>query len=581
MATINSGSIGGMYLQIDYTITPNASNNTSTVRATLKLVNHYALYMTTMGGSYLSVGGQKVDYSKTINYTSSSATTTTTLYGPRDFIISHNGDGTASCNLTGTFVMNGTYRGSSVGTMTVSQTISLPKIARSSSFTVSSSVNTGSAISGTVSPSSAAFNHKILLKVGTTTKSTITMPVGTTAFSQTIGHDWFPTSTSGTISAVLETYNGTTLVATTSKNITANVPSNIVPTITSVTTSVVNGKNGRYVEGKSQVLITVNATKGSGAANIANYAFSGPNINTGDGSSYMAINSSATTYYQTSAILKYAGGGTYSVTVTDTRGRKATRTLTDVIVVQWYGEPTISTLAAQRCNADGMINENGKYAKVVVLSSYAPIDGVNTRTVVLSNSSDNYAAKTTIQPTTDTNTAYSYIYGGSFDTNKTYTIRATITDTAYGSSTTKSIELGTSARTLNILPDGTGIGVGKIAETSNLLDVAWNARIRGALSLDGSLMSQNGYTKLPNGMILQWGVITTPPNQYLTSITYPIAFPNYTRSITCQHNWDEARHIVYSVSAVSKTGFNVHSYFTDSNAVPHITCVGYWMAIGH
>ena len=64
MPSIQGGSIRDMYLQIDYTVTQNVSNNTSTVRATLKLVNHYALYMTTLGGSYLSVGGQKVDYSE-------------------------------------------------------------------------------------------------------------------------------------------------------------------------------------------------------------------------------------------------------------------------------------------------------------------------------------------------------------------------------------------------------------------------------------------------------------------------------------------------------------------------------------
>ena len=161
MAVINGTSVGGMTLQADYSYTQNTSANTSTVTVILKLVSHYALYASALSGSYLSVGGSKTDYSKSISYGGS--TTTTTELTRKTVTITHNNDGTATCNIAGTFVMNGTYRGSSVGTMSVNQTITLPKIARSSSFTVSSSVNTGSAISGTVTPSSTSFNHKLLL----------------------------------------------------------------------------------------------------------------------------------------------------------------------------------------------------------------------------------------------------------------------------------------------------------------------------------------------------------------------------------------------------------------------------------
>ena len=176
MAIINGTSVGDMTLQADYSYTQNTSANTSTVTVTLKLYNHYALYASALTGSYISIGGSKTSYTKSISY-GGSATTTTTL-ATKTVTVTHNSDGTATCNISGTFVMNGTYRGYAVGTMTVNQTITLPKIARSSRFTVSSSVNTGSAISGTVTPSSTTFNHKLLLKIGSTTKTTITMAVG-------------------------------------------------------------------------------------------------------------------------------------------------------------------------------------------------------------------------------------------------------------------------------------------------------------------------------------------------------------------------------------------------------------------
>jgi hypothetical protein len=130
MAIINGTSVGGMTLQADYSYTQNTTANTTTVTVILKLANHYALYASAMSGSYISVGGSKTNYSKTISY--GGTTTTTTELTRKTVTVTHSSDGSATCNISGSFVMNGTYRNSPVGTMTVSQTITLPKIARSS-----------------------------------------------------------------------------------------------------------------------------------------------------------------------------------------------------------------------------------------------------------------------------------------------------------------------------------------------------------------------------------------------------------------------------------------------------------------
>jgi hypothetical protein len=48
----------------------------------------------------------------------------------------------------------------------------------------------------------------------------------------------------------------------------------------------------------------------------------------------------------------------------------------------------------------------------------------------------------------------------------------------------------------------------------------------GDLNLAGISKTSNGYTKLPNGMILQWGTSsTTTANYAVGTITFPIAFP--------------------------------------------------------
>lgn len=468
MATINGTSVGGMTLVADYSYTQNTSANTSTVTVTLKLINHYALYATAISGSYISVGGSKTNYTKSISY--GGTTTTSTTLATKTVTVTHNSNGTATCNIAGTFVTNGTYRGSSVGTMTVNQTITLPTIPRSSSLTVPATINTGATLSGTVTPSSSAFNHKVYLKTGSTTRNTISLTVGTNTFSDVIEHSWFPSSTSGTLTVVLETYNGTTLVASTSKSVTANVPTSIVPSISAFTTTVVDGKGGYYVQGKSKVKLAATASAGSGSG-IKSYTFSGNNL------SY-----SGTTANATSAVLQYSGYAQYTVTVTDNRGRTASKGLS--IEVQPYAAPTISSISVQRCTSNGTIDENGTYAYVTVNSSYSTLNGANTRTVVLTNSGNSTA--TTVQATTNTSGSWSGVYGSGFSVGTTYTITATIKDTAYNATATKSGTLKAASRPMNIKSNGKGIGIGKMAETDNLLDVSWNERVRGNLSVDGN-----------------------------------------------------------------------------------------------
>ena len=483
MATINGTSVGGMTLQAEYSYTQNTTANTSSVTVTLKLANHYALYATALTGSYISVGGSKTNYTKSISYGGS--TTTTTTLATKTATVTHNSDGTATCNISGTFVINGTYRNNSVGTMTVSQTITLPKIARSSSFTVSSSVNTGSAISGTVTPSSTAFNHKIQLKIGSTVKDTITMAVGTTAFSYTIPHSWFPSSTSGTVTAVLQTYNGTTLVASTSKNITANVPTSVVPAVSAFTAAVAaNGLSGLYVQGKTTAKLTATATAGSGST-IASYTYSGANVTSSGNSTTVTANNITT------AAIKSAGTVTYTVKVQDTRGRTASKTVS--ITVYPYAVPSIGPVSVQRCDASGNPSQSGTYAKYTVNSSYSSVGGKNTRTVTVAYSSNNgtsYSAETTLQATTDIAATKTGIYGGgAFAIASTYVIRFTIKD-AYGATKTITAPLQSAARPINIRSNGKGVAIGGMS-TKDQFEVFMPADFNSSVNIDGATTINN------------------------------------------------------------------------------------------
>ena len=485
MAIINGTSVGGMTLQADYSYTQNTSANTTTVTVTLKLANHYALYASALSGSYISVGGNKTNYSKSISYGGS--TTTTTTLAAKTVTVTHNSDGTGSCAISGTFVMNGSYRGSYVGTMSVSSTITLPKIARASGLTVPSSVNTGSALSGTITPSSTAFNHKVQLKIGSTIKDTISLAVGTKTFSYTVPHSWLPNSTSGTIAVVLQTYNGTSLVASVSKNVTVNVPSSVVPVVSAFTAAIAaNGLSGLYVQGKTTAKLTATATAGAGSS-IVSYTYSGPNVTASANSATVAANNVTTDAIKTSGTL------TYTVKVQDSRGRTASRNVT--ISVQAYSNPTIGPVSVQRCDANGNISQSGTYASYTVNSSYASVGGKNTRTVTVAYSNNNgtsYSEETTLQATTDTASTKTGTYGGGvFALSSTYILRFTIKD-AYGATKTITAPLQSAARPINIRSNGKGVAIGGMStkdafEVSIPSEFNSNVTAKARVNIDGTL----------------------------------------------------------------------------------------------
>lgn len=492
MATINGTSVGGMTLQIDYSYTQNTTANTSTVTAKLQLVSHYALYATALSGSYISVGGSRTDYSTSISYSGSS--TTTTVLATKTVTVSHNSNGTGTCNLSGAFVMNGTYRGYSVGTMTVSSTITLPTIPRASGLTVPTSINTGSALSGTVSPSSTSFNHKVELKIGSTVKQTITLATGTNTFSATIPHSWIPSSTSATISVVLSTYSGTTFIASTTKNVTANVPASVVPSVSAFTavSSVTSGTFANlYVQGKTTAKLTATATAGDGSS-IASYTYSGSGINT-----------TVTTNTATTSTLQATGTQTYTVSVKDARGRTASRAVS--ITVYPYSVPSIGPVSVQRCDASGNLTESGTYAKYTVNSAYSTVNSKNTRIVTVAYSSNNgstYSAETTLQATTDTASTKTGVYGGgAFAISSAYILRFTVKDT-YGATKTVTAPLQSAARPINIRSNGKGVSIGAMstkdafevsmaADFNSTVNIDGNTTIGGTLTTTGAINSKN------------------------------------------------------------------------------------------
>lgn len=124
---------------------------------------------------------------------------------------------------------------------------------------------------------SSSFTHSLYYQIGSGGWNTIGTGIGTSK-SWTVPlslANSTPNSTSLSVKLWLETYNGSTYIGANSVSLTANVPSNIVPTINSINLSeAVSGiyaQFGAYVQGKSKISGSISAS-GSYASTIKSYS---------------------------------------------------------------------------------------------------------------------------------------------------------------------------------------------------------------------------------------------------------------------------------------------------------------------
>ena len=148
----------------------------------------------------------------------------------------------------------------------------------------------------------------------------------------------FPNSASGPCVLTCTTYNGDTLIGTTTKTITLTVPQSLAPTV-SVSYADTIAKClewGLFVQSRSRLAFTITAS-GQQGATIASYSAS---VN---GSSY----NSATF---TTGVLLNNGSNSYSITVTDSRGLKTVSTGNFTVIA--YSNPSLTLTLCDRNDSD-------------------------------------------------------------------------------------------------------------------------------------------------------------------------------------------------------------------------------------
>jgi uncharacterized repeat protein (TIGR02543 family) len=171
-----------------------------------------------------------------------------------------------------------------------------------------------------------------------------------------------------------------------------------------------------------------------------------------------------------STVATYSAGGSYTA--------DASATLYAVWELS-YIKPRITDVVVNRCKSstDGTASDTGNYAKI----AFSWETSVANPTIKIEwklSTATSYPSGNvyTITGTNKAGTVSQIIGGGALNADNTYTVRITVTDSVDSSNLTRSV---TGAKYLiDLRAGGTGVAIGKAAETDNLFDVGWTSRLR-------------------------------------------------------------------------------------------------------
>lgn len=373
--------------------------------------------------------------------------------------VPHNNDGTKTIAVSAS-MSTVTSQSFLPGTINMSGSLALTTIPRASTMTVPS-FTIGSAGTMTISMASSSFSHTITYSFSGLTGTAASVNAGVSSASWTPPTTFYaklPNSTSGTVSLVLNTYSGSTLVGSKSYTATVSVGSSIKPTVPSITLSPVNtntwlNSKGLYVAGYTKIRVRSSATAGSGAS-ISSYTISGAFSGTGSD--------------VTSSVISSSGTKSVTVTVTDSRGR--TNSASSSVSFLAYSYPSLTTFTAVRGTYSGgtwTSDANGDHVRVQAVGTVSLSANGNTGTKTVKIGSTNPSA-----------TSGNYYYFTGTNATTSYTVTGTITD-SLGNSTTRTLTVSTVEVPFNVDVDLPGVGVGMIAQSSKTFEVAsdWTVKL--------------------------------------------------------------------------------------------------------
>ena len=481
-----SNSSGSLYLNVYVEQgSQSITANTSTVNWRMTVGRTGAYYTHNhQGDSTLSLNldGRNVHYSYPTwetsgeEYTLASGSST----------ISHNADGTKTLSISCTFNPNNGLH----GTITVSASLSLTTIPRSSSVSVSAGV-IGSAVTININRQSSSFKHTV--RYAWAGKSgTIATNVDTST-SWTIPLDFandIPNSASGTGTIYVDTYSGSTKTGTQSTTLTASVPSNVKPTFTGISLSDLNGAaqnlipNGNtFIQVISNIKVAFNGAVGSYGSSITGYY-----------AEIVGKNQSTSSNGGSLGIMNYHGTIKIRASVSDSRGRWSDAREVSVTVLEYFA-PALSFSIARTGSTSSTLTatRNAKIAPLTVSGSQK-----NTMTLtfkVARLGTTNFQVDT--GPATGSWTSISNLVNsqanlaGNYLANQSWVVIGTLEDKF----TRTEFMVNVPTESVVLSYDRSGVGVNKIRE-QGALDVKGNIYADNKPIQQYQLTDNNGCGKL-------------------------------------------------------------------------------------
>ena len=461
--SVTTSSSEGRSVTLNWSASQSITNNTSTVSWSLVGSGSFSGWVQ-VSEIRVTINGSQQYYRSSSNHTQCY---NGTQLASGSLTISHAADGTKSFSIT---VEAGIYQWaincSGSGSFTLN---TIPRASSISSVTSSVTVDGSNSVTVNISRNSTAFTHKVKFAFGSYSQEYTGVATSKSYAPPMTWLNAIPNATSGTATVTVTTYNGSTQIGSAvSKNFTVNVPSSVVPTLGTFSATIVNNTVpsswGIYVQDKSQCKLQISNASGAYSSTIKAYSIK-------QGSTTLSTSSSVTT-----PVLAVTGGITYTATITDSRGRTASKTVS--IQVYAYIPPSVTSALSQRCLQNGTLNDNGTYIKATGKFSFASCNGKNSATAKV------YFKKPE-DASWSTGVAFSsnvpVVIAGSASIDSSYQVMYEVTDAF---TTVQFIDmLSTAFTTMDFKKGGKGVAIGKVSEYDNLFDVGMPSKFHEGLVL--------------------------------------------------------------------------------------------------
>lgn len=454
---------GGYAVRVVYSVnSQNPTNNSSNVTVEAHLVSLKSSYninasATKYGSLVINGTTYNFSFNATISGLQDKKLYTTTVTIP------HNSDGTKSFSISCSLGIEVTLSGTKYNTVSTSNTVTLPAIPRTTPVSTSGTAKFGATITITHTRPSTAFTITLRYTCGSASGTIITKQA-TNSTSWTVPKDLqsqIPKSTSIPITIYCDTYSGDTLIGTTYTSYTCSIADDCNPSLTTLSCSNPDTGGTTFYQGVSKLRVEVGY----------NQAYSSPIekfVMTVDGQTITNYG-----YIIWSGVLQNSGAKNVAITITDGRGRTATKTWTNAFTVTAYSAPKINNFTCKRMALD----EDGN----PVISNLGT-KGYFSYDISWHSSSTNKVRKfyykpnassswTTISLSNDSQTDYNF--NNSLASGSGYDLKLEISDQV--TTVSQTIQMPYLFPLINLSADGTSIAFGKETNAANRFMVSMDA----------------------------------------------------------------------------------------------------------